>query len=141
MEQLADVAYDASDVGAPLASSSFPAIGMVIIPCSMRTQAAAANGDSDNFVSHAADVMLAERRRLVLATRETPLSYIHLRNMAAVTEAGATVLSPFRNSRRITRPSPTCCSACAEKCWPSSRYRMISNVTTRRGWKESTRPP
>ena len=70
-------------------------MGMAIIPCSMRTLAAVAGGDSDNLVSRAAGVTLAERRRLVLVTRETPLSYIHLRNMAAATEAGATVLPPI----------------------------------------------
>lgn len=95
VERQADVVYDASDVGAPLAAGSFPAMGMVIIPCSMRTLAAVASGDSDNLVSRAASVTLAERRRLVLVTRETPLSYIHVRNMAAATEAGATVLPPI----------------------------------------------
>jgi polyprenyl P-hydroxybenzoate/phenylacrylic acid decarboxylase-like protein len=95
VERLADVAYDASDIDAPLASRSFPAMGMAIIPCSMRTLAAVAGGDSDNLVSRAAGVTLSERRRLVLVTRETPLSYIHLRNMAAVTEAGAIVLPPI----------------------------------------------
>lgn len=95
VERLADVVYDASDAGAPIASGSFPALGMVIIPCSMRTLAAVASRDSGNLVSRAAGVTLAERRRLVLVTRETPLSYIHLRNMAAVTGAGATVLPPI----------------------------------------------
>jgi polyprenyl P-hydroxybenzoate/phenylacrylic acid decarboxylase-like protein len=95
VERLADVVYDASDPDAAIGSGSFPAAGMVIIPCSMRTLAAVASGDSDNLVSRAAALTLAGRRRLVLVTRETPLSYIHLRNMAAVTEAGATVLPPI----------------------------------------------
>src|ERR1700735_5220693 len=64
VERLADVAYDASDIDAPLASRSFPAMGMAIIPCSMRTLAAVAGGDSDNLVSRAAGVTLTERRRL-----------------------------------------------------------------------------
>jgi polyprenyl P-hydroxybenzoate/phenylacrylic acid decarboxylase-like protein len=94
VEKLADVVYDAADLGAPISSGSFLTLGMVIIPCSMRTLAAVATGNSDNLVTRAADVTLKERRRLVLVTRETPLSYIHIRNMETVTLAGATVLPP-----------------------------------------------
>jgi polyprenyl P-hydroxybenzoate/phenylacrylic acid decarboxylase-like protein len=94
VEKLADVVYDAADLGAPISSGSFPTMGMVVIPCSMRTLAAVASGNSDNLVTRAADVTLKERRRLVLVTRETPLSYIHIRNMETVTLAGATVLPP-----------------------------------------------
>jgi polyprenyl P-hydroxybenzoate/phenylacrylic acid decarboxylase-like protein len=94
VEKLADVVYDAADLGAPVSSGSFPTMGMVVIPCSMRTLAAVASGNSDNLVTRAADVTLKERRRLVLVTRETPLSYIHIRNMETVTLAGATVLPP-----------------------------------------------
>jgi polyprenyl P-hydroxybenzoate/phenylacrylic acid decarboxylase-like protein len=94
VEKLADVVYDAADLGAPISSGSFLTMGMVVIPCSMRTLAAVASGVSDNLVTRAADVTLKERRRLVLVTRETPLSYIHIRNMETVTLAGATVLPP-----------------------------------------------
>ena len=94
VEKLADVVYDAADLGAPVSSGSFLTMGMVVIPCSMRTLAAVASGNSDNLVTRAADVTLKERRRLVLVTRETPLSYIHIRNMETVTLAGATVLPP-----------------------------------------------
>ena len=94
VEKLADVVYDAADLGAAISSGSFPTMGMVIIPCSMRTLAAVATGNSDNLLARAADVTLKERRRLVLVTRETPLSYIHIRNMETVTLAGATVLPP-----------------------------------------------
>lgn len=94
VEKLADVVYDAADLGAPPSSGSFLTMGMVIIPCSMRTLAAVASGNSDNLVTRAADVTLKERRRLVLVTRESPLSYIHINNMRTVTLAGATVLPP-----------------------------------------------
>lgn len=94
LEALADVVYDARDLGASISSGSFLTLGMVVIPCSMRTLAAIASGNSDNLVARAADVTLKERRRLVLVTRETPLNLIHIRNMETVTLAGATVLPP-----------------------------------------------
>jgi polyprenyl P-hydroxybenzoate/phenylacrylic acid decarboxylase-like protein len=94
VEKLADVVYDARDLGAAISSGSFLTMGMTIIPCSMRTLAAVASGNSDNLVARAADVTLKERRPLVLVTRETPLNLIHLRNMETVTLAGATVLPP-----------------------------------------------
>jgi polyprenyl P-hydroxybenzoate/phenylacrylic acid decarboxylase-like protein len=92
---LADVVHDPNDLAASISSGSFLTIGMVVVPCSMKTLAAITHGYSDSLLSRAADVTLKERRRLVLVTRETPLSLIHLRNMVAVTEAGATVLPPM----------------------------------------------
>lgn len=92
---LADVHHRRGDVAAPIASGSFLTMGMVVVPCTMKTLASIAHGYSDDLVSRAADVCLKERRRLVLVARETPLSLIHLRNMVAVTEAGATVLPPM----------------------------------------------
>jgi len=91
---LADVVYRRGDVAAAIASGSFPTIGMAVVPCSMKTLAAVAHGYGDDLLTRAADVCLKERRPLVLVTRETPLSLVHLRNMVAVTEAGATVLPP-----------------------------------------------
>lgn len=94
LERLADVAYSPRDVGAAIASGSFLTEGMVIAPCSMRTLAAVAHAHADDLVSRAADVVLKDRRRLVLLVRETPLNLAHLRNMVAVTEMGGVVFPP-----------------------------------------------
>ena len=95
LRPLVHTLHDANNLGAGPASGSFRCDGLVVAPCSMRTLAAIAHGLSDNLVTRAADVMLKERRRLVLMTRETPLHLGHLRNMTAVTEMGAIVCPPM----------------------------------------------
>ncbi len=95
IEALAHQVHDVRDMGAAIASGSFQCSGMVVAPCSMRTLAAVAHGLSDNLITRAADVMLKERRRLVLMVRESPLHLVHLRNMVSVTEMGAIVCPPL----------------------------------------------
>ena len=95
VEALATVAYHPKDIGATIASGSFRTEGMVIAPCSMKSLAAVAHAHADDLVSRAADVVLKERRRLVVVPRETPLNLAHLRNMVAVTEMGGIVMPPM----------------------------------------------
>lgn len=102
VEALADRVWKPTDMAAAIASGSFLTDGMVIAPCSMRTLGEIPSGVTSSLVSRAADVHLEERRRLVLVTRETPLSLIHLRNMTTVTEAGAIVVPPVPSL--YTRP-------------------------------------
>lgn len=94
LSDLADVTYQPNDIAAAVASGSFATMGMVIIPCSMKTLGGIASGYAEGLVARAADVTLKERRPLVLVTREMPLNLMHIRNMETVTLAGATVLPP-----------------------------------------------
>lgn len=95
VEALASASYAPADMGAVISSGSFPTDGMIIAPCSAKTLASIAHGYGDNLVHRAADVVLKERRRLVLAVREAPLSDIHLENMLKLSRMGAVILPPL----------------------------------------------
>jgi flavin prenyltransferase len=95
LDTLADHSYAPADIGACIASGSFDAAAMAIAPCSMKTLAAVAHGLAENLLTRSADVMLKERRKLLLMVRETPFNLAHLRNMTAATEMGAIVFPPL----------------------------------------------
>ena len=94
VEALAHVSYAPSDMGAAISSGSFQTAGMIVAPCSAKTLAAIAHGYGDNLVHRAADVVLKERRRLLLGVREAPLSEIHLENMLKLSRMGVVILPP-----------------------------------------------
>lgn len=94
VQALADAVYDVRDIGAAISSGSFKTMGMVILPCSMKTLSAIVNSYSDTLLTRAADVVLKERRPLVLGVRETPLHIGHLRMMTTAAELGAIIMPP-----------------------------------------------
>jgi 4-hydroxy-3-polyprenylbenzoate decarboxylase len=103
VEALAHAVYAPNDMGAAISSGSFATAGMIVAPCSARTLGAIANGFGDSLIHRAADVVLKERRKLVLAIRETPLSDIHLENMLKLSRMGAVIVPPvpaFYNNPR-----------------------------------------
>ena len=91
----ADVAHKVGDVGASIASGSFPTLGMIVAPCSVRTMSEVATGVTSSLLTRAADVTLKERRTLVLMVRETPLHLGHLRTMVKLAEMGAVIAPPL----------------------------------------------
>ena len=86
--------YGPQEMAAPVASGTFPVLGMTIVPCSMATASAVAHGGSDNLIRRAADVTIKERRPLIVVPRESPLSVIHLENLAKLASVGATIIPP-----------------------------------------------
>ena len=94
IRELADIVYDNGNIGAGPASGTFRTLGMVVVPCSMKTLAGIVSGYSDNLLLRAADVTLKERRRLVLVTRECPFGTLHLRNLYEASQLGAVILPP-----------------------------------------------
>lgn len=94
VEGLADAVYSPNDMGAAISSGSFRTDGMIVAPCSAKTLAAIAHGYGENLIERAADVVLKERRRLLLAVREAPLSEIHLENMLKLSRLGAVMMPP-----------------------------------------------
>lgn len=92
--KLADVVYSPQDIGSSIASGSYSVLGMLIAPCSIRTMSEISSGMTSSLIGRAADVMLKEKRRLVLMVRETPLHLGHLRTMVRLTEAGAVIMPP-----------------------------------------------
>jgi 4-hydroxy-3-polyprenylbenzoate decarboxylase len=94
VKALADVVYPAADIGAAISSGSFKTMGMIVAPCSIRSMGEISSGVTSSLLSRAADVVLKERRRLVLMLRETPLHAGHIRSMHVVTEMGAIVAPP-----------------------------------------------
>ena len=96
VKAMADEVYDNNNIGAAIASGTFKTEGMVVVPCSMKTLSGIANGYSDTLLLRAADVILKERRKLILVARETPFNTIHLRNMLSLSEMGAVIMPPMQ---------------------------------------------
>jgi 4-hydroxy-3-polyprenylbenzoate decarboxylase len=105
VEALAHTTYAPGDMGAAISSGSFQTAGMIVVPCSAKTLGAIAHGYGDGLIHRAADVVLKERRKLLLVVREAPLSDIHLENMLKLSRAGAVILPPmpafYNNPRSI----------------------------------------
>ena len=126
MRALATVVHSQGDMGATISSGSFLTEGMVVIPCSVRTLAGIANGYGEHLVHRAADVVLKERRRLVLVVREMPLSEVHLENMLKLARMGVVMLPPMPASTTIRNRLTTWSTTSSAACSTSSRFRPRS---------------
>ena len=119
VKDLATKVYGPEDIAASISSGSFKTRGMIVAPCSIRSLSEIAYGQTTHLLSRAADVVLKERRRLVLLLRETPLHLGHIRAMAAATEAGAIVMPPvpaFYARPKTIAPADGRSSSCAPRC-------------------------
>ena len=139
LRALASVHHPITDIGAPIASGSFRTMGMIVAPCSVRTLAEIATGVTGNLLSRAADVVLKERRRLVLLFRETPLHLGHIRNMLAVTEAGGIVMPPV--PAFYGRPTSIDAMVTATVCRALDLFGIETGRLERWGEDLPTRPP
>ena len=139
LRALAAVHYPITDVGAPIASGSFRTMGMIVAPCSARTLAEIASGVASSLLTRAADVVLKERRRLVLLFRETPLHAGHIRNMLAATEAGAVVMPPV--PAFYSRPNSIDDLVTATVCRALDLFDIDLGRLRRWGEDIPTRPP
>ena len=139
LRALATVHYPITDIGAAIASGSFRTMGMIVAPCSVRTLAEVATGVTGNLLTRAADVVLKERRRLVLLFRETPLHLGHIRNMLAATEAGAIVMPPV--PAFYHRPSSIEAIVTATVCRALDLFDIDLGRLQRWGEDLDTRPP
>ena len=139
LRALATAHYPVTDIGAAIASGSFRTMGMIVAPCSVRTLAEIATGVTGNLLSRAADVVLKERRRLVLLFRETPLHLGHIRNMLAVTEAGGVVMPPV--PAFYNRPDSIDAMVTATVCRALDLFDIDVGRLARWGEDIPTRPP
>lgn len=139
LRALATVHHSVTDIGAAIASGSFRTMGMIVAPCSVRTLAEIATGATGNLLTRAADVVLKERRRLVLLFRETPLHLGHIRNMLAATEAGAIVMPPV--PAFYGRPASLDAVVTATVCRALDLFDVDVGRLARWGEDLPTRPP
>ena len=139
LRALATVHHPVTDIGAAIASGSFRTMGMIVAPCSVRTLSEIATGATGNLLTRAADVVLKERRRLVLLFRETPLHLGHIRNMLAATEAGAIVMPPV--PAFYGRPATLDAVVTATACRALDLFDVDVGRLARWGEDLPTRPP
>jgi len=123
----ADVVHGVGDLAAPISSGSFPTIGMIVAPCSVRSMAEIATGATTTLLTRAADVVLKERRRLVLMVRETPLHTGHLRTMTALSEMGAVIAPPVPALTMKIRSPPRAASSLPASTRPCHSDRAFSS--------------